>query len=631
VKKKGRLRKAREEIEKRGARLTEVRRAHQRLQLLYDISKLLTRFESVEHTVPKVMTIIAQALPTRSAVLVLEMAGEPRLIASQAEGESAERLQAAKAHAQSAYSYLVRSGVDREGARAQTLERPGRPAGNRPPGQTKNVIVLPIVVNHDAVFGALQIEGAARFDELDLVFVNAVVNHLAIALDRLAAVKARQAEAESARAASEKTAAEAKRSEQTQRFLSETSAVLFSTLEYGKTLEAVLRAAVPLLADMCYVDEVAEDGRIQRLAVADPTNQHLADQIRKLPPRPEWPPSQVLRSGTSILLEKVTSFETIAQDQVHAAFLKAAGVQSMMCVPLVARGRTLGALTFVAAESAGRYSARDLELAEEVGRRAALAIDNARLYEQAQRAIQARQDLLAIVSHDLRNPLGTILMNTAMLLNASSPGESEAPGRRPIEAMQRAADRMNRIIADLLDLASIEAGRLTVEKKEHAVSSLVQEVFELHEPIAAQKKLRLERELLSEPFDIHCDRERVLQIFGNLIGNAIKFTPEGGTIKVRAEQRGEGALFSVADTGSGLSPDELPHVFDRYWQAKKTARLGTGLGLSITRGLLEAHGGRIWAESRLGEGTTFFFTIPLGGADQSRPGQTDTKTNGVVR
>jgi signal transduction histidine kinase len=144
--------------------------------------------------------------------------------------------------------------------------------------------------------------------------------------------------------------------------------------------------------------------------------------------------------------------------------------------------------------------------------------------------------------------------------------------------------------------------------------------------MARQKKVRLERELPSEPFEIHCDRGRVLQVFGNLIGNAIKFTPEGGAIKLRAEQRGEEALFSVADTGPGIAPDELPHVFDRYWQAKETACLGTGLGLSIAGGLVEAHGGRIWVESTPGQGATFFFTIPMADADEARPpGRADTK------
>src|SRR6266851_1911414 len=185
-------------------------------------------------------------------------------------------------------------------------------------------------------------------------------------------------------------------------------------------------------------------------------------------------------------------------------------------------------------------------------------------------------------------------------------GSTSQPRTCPRRNWSRSSNGPWTLIEDLLDLASIEAGRLTVERKRHPVTPLVQEALELVEPMAAQKKLRLERELPSEPLDFDCDRERVLQVFGNLIGNAIKFTPEGGTIKVRAEMRGDETLFSVADTGPGIRPDELPHVFDRYWQAKKTARLGTGLGLSIAEGLVEAHGGHIWVESTPGRGSTFF-------------------------
>jgi signal transduction histidine kinase len=144
----------------------------------------------------------------------------------------------------------------------------------------------------------------------------------------------------------------------------------------------------------------------------------------------------------------------------------------------------------------------------------------------------------------------------------------------------------------------------------HAFAPLVREAIESHRPAAAVRALRLDDALTSEVFDLECDRGRVLQVFGNLIGNAIKFTPKGGAVTVRAERRGEEMLFSVADTGPGISLDEVSHVFDRYWQTKKTARLGTGLGLSIAKGLVEAHGGRIWVESTLGQGATFFFTIP---------------------
>jgi signal transduction histidine kinase len=305
---------------------------------------------------------------------------------------------------------------------------------------------------------------------------------------------------------------------------------------------------------------------------------------------------------------------------VRTDALEELGVKSMMAVPLIARGRGLGVLTFVAAESGRRYSASDLALAEEIGRRAAIAIDNAQLYERAQRAILARQDLLATVSHDLKNPLSAILMATTLLKNAS-PTEGAAARKKLVDMIERSVHRMNRLLGDLLDIASIEAGHLAVKTQRHPVALLISEAVELHRVAAAQKELRLEGVFPVEELEVDCDRDRVLQVFGNLIGNAIKFTRKG-SIRVGAELRGEETLFSVADSGPGIEPDDLSHVFDRFWQARKTAGLGTGLGLTIAKGLVEVHGGRIWAESTLGQGATFFFTIPH--AAGARPARGDT-------
>jgi signal transduction histidine kinase len=249
-------------------------------------------------------------------------------------------------------------------------------------------------------------------------------------------------------------------------------------------------------------------------------------------------------------------------------------------------------------------------LKHEVAQREAIAIDNAQLYEQAQRAIRARDDVLAAVSHDLKNPLNTILMATTLLASAN-PNEEPAARKKVVEVIERSVHRMNRLLGDLLDIASIEAGHVAVETQRYQVSPLISEVVELHSDAASQKQLKLQEVLPAEALEVKCDRGRVFQVLGNLIGNAIKFTPKGGSIKVAAEARGEATLFSVADSGPGIAPDEVSHVFDRFWQARKTARLGTGLGLTIAKALVEAQSGRIWAESTLGRGATFFFTIPL--------------------
>jgi signal transduction histidine kinase len=238
-------------------------------------------------------------------------------------------------------------------------------------------------------------------------------------------------------------------------------------------------------------------------------------------------------------------------------------------------------------------------------------MDNVRLVGEAQDALRAREDLLAIVSHDLRNPLGVVLASSSLLLKSNLPPDKEERARRQVEAIQRAGNRMNRLIRDLLDFASIQAGRLSVSIRPQDVAAMVAEVLEVMEPLAAAKTMKLVAEVASD-LAIRCDHDRVIQLFSNLVGNAIKFTPEGGTITVRAAPDGAIVRFSVIDTGPGISADELPHVFDRYYQAQRRNRDGIGLGLSIARGIVEAHGGRIWVESEEGKGSTFSFTLAAG-------------------
>jgi PAS domain S-box-containing protein len=243
--------------------------------------------------------------------------------------------------------------------------------------------------------------------------------------------------------------------------------------------------------------------------------------------------------------------------------------------------------------------------------------ENIRLAHEAQEALRAREDLLAIVSHDLRNPLGVVLASTALLLKSNLPPDKQERARRQVEAIQRAGNRMNRLIRDLLDFASIQAGRLSVSVRPQDVSAMVSEVLEVMEPLAAPKSLRLVADVAPD-LAIRCDHDRVIQLFSNLVGNSVKFTGDGGTITVRAAPDGDVVRFSVIDTGPGISADELPHVFDRYYQAQRRNRDGIGLGLSIARGIVEAHGGRIWVESEEGQGSTFSFTLapaPPAGAE----------------
>jgi len=214
------------------------------------------------------------------------------------------------------------------------------------------------------------------------------------------------------------------------------------------------------------------------------------------------------------------------------------------------------------------------------------------------------------VAHDLRNPLATIALHAAALEPAEAQPERRDP--RHSEAIKRAARHMNRLIQDLLDVVVLEAGRLSVQRAPLAPQELIEEAADMQQALAAASSIDLRVDVPPDLPPILGDRDRLLQVFENLIGNALKFTESGGQVTVGAAQEQSAAIFWVTDTGRGLSSQELARVFDPFWQASaRSGRLGAGLGLPITKGIVEAHGGRIWAESTPGRGATFFFSIPL--------------------
>jgi signal transduction histidine kinase len=261
----------------------------------------------------------------------------------------------------------------------------------------------------------------------------------------------------------------------------------------------------------------------------------------------------------------------------------------------------------VIAESERHYSNDDLDFASHFAARAAMALDNSRLYEKAQRAVHTRDNVLAVVSHDLRSPLNAILLQASSLLRAPLE-DRRVKGRKSSETIRSAAKRMDRMIGDLLDAASIDANRLSLDIAPQPIGPIVRDSIEALDGTAGVT-LRLDWKT-AEDITVACDRGRIVQVLGNLLGNAIKFTPTGGGITVRLETRGHEILLAVEDSGPGIPRKQFPHLFERFWQDQKTAHKGTGLGLAISKGIVEAHGGRIWVESEVGQGTTFFFTLP---------------------
>jgi signal transduction histidine kinase len=227
---------------------------------------------------------------------------------------------------------------------------------------------------------------------------------------------------------------------------------------------------------------------------------------------------------------------------------------------------------------------------------------------EAERATHVRDDVLAVVSHDLRNPLNLVFTSSSFLLDIAD--DLPPLVREQLGMVRRAAEQMNRLIQDLLEVSSVEAGHFPMEVREEPVEPLVREACTLLEHAAASKSIRISCSFDEGAPVVHVDHERILQVLGNLLGNAVKFTPDGGEVRVSAERVDGFVRFSVADTGAGIAEEELSHVFDRFWQARRSRDGGAGLGLAIARGIVKAHGGEMWAESELGRGSTFSFTLP---------------------
>jgi signal transduction histidine kinase/ActR/RegA family two-component response regulator len=473
----------------------------------------------------------------------------------------------------------------------------------------RSLLTLPLK-SHGEVVGTLVFyyRKPRRFAETDVVVATAVAN--------LAASAVRTAELydEQRRLRGEAQAAERRAT-----FLAEATTLLSSSLDYEKTLEAVAHAAVPWVADWCGVDILGEDGQVRRLAVAhvDPAKVEWARELaERYPFDPDAPHgmSEVLRTGRSELYAEIPDelLAAAAKDEEHLRIMRDLGFNSAMVVPLAAQGRAFGAITFVTAESGRRYGAEDLAFAEDLARRASLAVENARLYGQAQEANRIKDEFLATLSHELRTPLTAILGWAAMLADGSL---NEQEAGRAVAAIGRNARAQKQIVEDVLDVSRIITGKLRLEMRPVELRALVQDAVESVRPAAEAKGVYLSTLLAPEVGEVTADPDRLQQVMWNLLSNAVKFTHAGGRVEVELRREGSRTAVRVSDTGQGIDPGFLPHVFDRFRQADMgTTRQhgGLGLGLAIVRHLVELHGGEVTAESPgRGLGSTFTLRLPL--------------------
>jgi signal transduction histidine kinase len=295
-------------------------------------------------------------------------------------------------------------------------------------------------------------------------------------------------------------------------------------------------------------------------------------------------------------------------------------LDELMAVPVVAGGVIDGVLA-ACWRGPSRARAADEFLLSAMADQTAIALAHAvsyqRMYrserearEMAEGAVRSRDDFLAMVSHDLRNPLATISMSADLLLDQMR-GAIDPSARVQAERIQRSVGQMLRLVDDLLDVAKMEAGTFSIERSPHDAVALAREVIDPFSLTARERSIQLDVELPAGLLPIACDRQRVLQVLSNLLGNAIKFTPKGGRVLLQVLRRADEAVFSVRDTGRGIPADQLPHVFERFWRADRQSQRSSGLGLFIARSLVQAHSGRIWAESEVGVGSTFFFALAL--------------------
>jgi PAS domain S-box-containing protein len=410
---------------------------------------------------------------------------------------------------------------------------------------------------------------------------------------------------------------EQKRIEREQTFLAEVGAVLASTLDFEDTLENIGRLAVRDLADFCTVDVVEEGGRIRRLKVVsrEPAKQWICDLFTHLPfdERVPYLLKPVIESKQPLLVERPSN-ETICSlptNEQELRALRAAGFKSMVAVPMLARGRLVGILALVASSTSHSYGPTDIRLAEELAQRAAFSIENTRFFGEAQRAVKTREDVLAIVSHDLKNPLSTIGLAAQVLRQFD---QADATVNRVVGTIQRAVDRMQVLIADLLDFARMQSRTFSITASAENFNRVAMPVLDGLKLLAENKQQAFAVNISPNLPEVVVDRDRIAQVLSNLVGNAIKFTPHGGSVRVSARQQGNEIVLCVEDNGPGIPAEQLPRVFDWLWQAREHRQMGSGLGLSIVQGIVKAHGGRVWAESQLGKGSSFSFTLPLAGS-----------------
>ncbi len=409
-----------------------------------------------------------------------------------------------------------------------------------------------------------------------------------------------------------------KRAEESSRYLAEASAALASVVDTESTLQKVANLAVPYFADWSAVDVLNPDGSLRRLAVAhlEAAKIRLAhEMMRFYPPDPDAPVGAFagLRSGKPEMVGAITDEMLVggAKDERHLGLIRSLGLKSYICVPLIVSGKPLGVLTFVTAESRREYAAADLALAVDLAHRASVAIENTQLYETLRDADRRKDEFLATLAHELRNPLAPIRNALGFIRHSGANGAVE----KARAIMERQVTHLVRLVDDLLDVSRITRGKLELRKERIELRAVLDAALEASRPAIEQSGHTLEVSLPDVPIPLEGDSTRLAQVVSNLLNNAAKYTPPGGHIALSAEAEADGALVKVTDDGIGIPPAMLGRVFEMFTQVDRALEKttgGLGIGLSLVKGLVEAHGGAVEARSEGdGRGSEFIVRLPI--------------------
>ncbi len=406
-----------------------------------------------------------------------------------------------------------------------------------------------------------------------------------------------------------------KRAEEDERFLATTAGELGQTLAVDATLQAIVDLPIPQLADACILDLLLADGTFRRVA-STRQRAELNDGVaalagHALTRNSPSPAIDVIRRNRRELIDPVTDdWLEWNTDGASPLSPRRAALWRQIIAPsrAAARGKGQRPGRSRSSKEPGGFDAGRRSVADKYVMTAATALENARLYAAARQANKARDDMLGVVSHDLRNPINAILMCARVLRD--HPPADDAERRGLLTTINDSTDCVNRLIDDLVDVASIERGRLSLTLQPQEPSQLALQALHMFDLESAENGIALGTQLPTGLPLVVADGARVIQVLSNLLRNAIKFTQRGGSITLSLEAIDDAVVFSVSDTGRGITPENQTHVFDRYWESATGARTrGTGLGLAIAKGIIDAHGGRIWVDSTVGKGSTFAFYL----------------------